>query len=637
MRFIFNRKGIKGICSCLAVSLVCGAVLSLGGCGLQPNERQNDILTQKTGSGNRMKITVLVKHAFTATSFEKAVEEKFPDIDIVLVGNFTRDMGISEYSSRMEHDDLTDIVMTWPLDAGEEYWEDRLLDLSGYDFTSKYNLSMLNEISQDGKLYYLPGPSQVRGIVYNKTLFDENGWDVPSDFEGFISLCKEIEASGIRSLQLGFGNEEVLDTGFVGFSYGECYSQPQDTQWMKEYDQGRNSFGDHFSPALDTFQRLIDENVFREEDLNITYADRENMFFTRKCAMVEDSVLMAKMGYSKTGTTDEYALMPFFNPGDGSEWVRLYMVCYIGLNKKLAESGNKEKYNNIIKIMEYISTPEGQEALMEDNGTMFSSLIGVMPENVPEIEALIPSLEQGHYGIFPQLKNAKTALRQGLTGMLKGEYTKEDVIKMVDKQNADPIIPQVPVTVGEAREDFTLIETGNFITDVLRESSGCEISLFLDGGKDGLYNGKGVSGRFYKGDITKEDVGRILPDLKHGETGTLWKITMTGEDLINTLEYSIKVDNDIDGWFYYFSGLRVEFEPTGEPGARIHKITTEDGKSIDKEKLYSIAVMDATVPEEYIKSCEETDELISDIINNAITAQKTISPGKDGRFVVVSK
>ena len=85
---------------------------------------------------------------------------------------------------------------------------------------------MLNSIARDGKLYYLPGPAQVRGIVYNKTLFEEKGWKVPNDFNSFIALCRTIEASGIRSIQLGFGNSEVLDTAFVGYSYGNCFSTP---------------------------------------------------------------------------------------------------------------------------------------------------------------------------------------------------------------------------------------------------------------------------------------------------------------------------------------------------------------------------------------------------------------------------
>lgn len=60
----------------------------------------------------------------------------------------------------------------------------------------------------------LPCSAQVRDIVYNTILFEEKGWKVPYDFNRFIALCRTIEARGIRSIHLGFGNSELLDTAF---------------------------------------------------------------------------------------------------------------------------------------------------------------------------------------------------------------------------------------------------------------------------------------------------------------------------------------------------------------------------------------------------------------------------------------
>lgn len=619
------------------LSVLLAAFLGLmTACGNRLTEQgQQDVLTQKEIPEGRTPVTVLVKNAFTINTFEQAVEEKFSNIDLIQVGNYTRDMGKAEYESRLANDDLTDIVMTWPLDVGEAYWEDRLLDLSGFDFTSKYNLSMLNNISKDGKLYYLPGPSQVRGIIYNKTLFEEKGWKVPENYSGFLALCQQIEESGMRSLQLGLGNAEVLDTAFVGYNYAACYSQPQHTKWIENYNEGQNSFGDHFGAALDTFQQLIDKGVLQKNDLNITYADREKMLFTRQCAMVEDSVLMARMGERQTGTTDEFALMPFFNPNEGQDWARLYMVCYVGVNQHLAEPENKAQYDLVMELMEYISTPEGQQALMGDTGAMFSSLMGVAPSSVPESELLVSALENGRYAIFPELKNAQAALREGLAGMVRGDKSKADVIQMVDEQNVSPPEVKPPDVLGAADADFSLLETGNFIADCMREAADAEIALFLDNGKDGRQNGKGVSGSLYQGEITETDINRILPDMKQGEKGILCKVKMSGAALLETLEYAIPVDHNQTGWFYYFSGLRMEYNPVAAPGSRIHSVTIEDGKEIDKEKIYSVAVMDATVDEQLLQSYKETEQTISSVLIQAIQEQKTISPSWDGRFVVL--
>ncbi|MEG2200214.1 MAG: extracellular solute-binding protein, partial [Anaerovorax sp.] len=566
---------------------------------------------------------------------EKDAEKKFPQLDIIQVGNYTADMGIAEYEARLKNNDLTDMVMTWPLDVGEEYWEDCLMDLSALPLSSKYATAMLNDISRHGKLYYLPGPSQVRGIVYNKTLFQENGWVVPDNYEGFIQLCKDIEAAGIRSLQLGLGNKEVLDTAFVGYGYESSFSKPENMQNIENYNQGKGSFADNFMPALETFQNLLDEGVLQKGDLKITYDDREKMLFNRQCAMIEDSVLLTRKGMEVNGCTDEFALMPFFNPNaENSDWARLYPVCYIGLNKQLTKDENKEKLACVMDLVEYISTPEGQIALAGDTDAMFSALKGVHPVETKEAVQLRPALEEGRYAIFPTLKNAQEALRSGLAGMVEGQLTMADVVKMVDKQNSSPPIPMIPTVIGKATEDFTLIDTGNFITDAMREKTGCEIALFLDNGKDGKSNQKGVSGRLYQGEITTIDIEkRIMPDFKYGEKGEIRKITMSGEDLRNTLEYAIPVENKKVGWFYYFSGLNMEYDPTAKPGTRIHKIRDLDGKEIDPQRIYSIAVTDENVPNEYVKTSKKTGILVKDVVVEAIVDAGVIQPAKDNRFI----
>ncbi|MEG2406058.1 MAG: extracellular solute-binding protein [Clostridiales bacterium] len=593
-----------------------------------------DVLTQKEIHKDKIPITVLVKNAFAVDSFEKAAEIKFPDIDIIQVGNYSSEMGIDEYEARLKNHDLTDMVMTWPVNVGEEYLDGSLMDLSSLPMSGKYTNMALNDISQDGSLYYLPGPAQVRGILYNKTLFEENGWEVPKDYNGFIALCQTIEKTGMRSLQLGLGNAEVLDTAFVGYGYESCFSKPENAKKIADYNKGIGSFGDNFTPALNTFQDLIDKGILKKEDLNLHYQDREKMIFSRQCAMVEDSVLMCRMGEEKTGSTDEFALMPFFNPGVDNDWARLYPVCYIGANKKLEQTENRNKYDLVMDLLEYISTPEGQHALAGDTGAMYSSLKNTEPSDAPEITDLRPTLVQGRCAIFPTLKNAQNSLRRGLAGMVAGNLTADDVITMVDAENSKPPKIEDPKVVGTAAADFSMIETGNFITDTMREAAKSDFALFLDNGKDGKNNGKGICGRLYKGDITQTDINRILPDLRVGEKGELWKVTLTGANLLKTLEYSIPVDNNITGWFYYFSGLKMEFAPNAKPGQRIKSITDDKGNSIDPKKEYTVAVADDSIPREFIISWDKTNIPISDLLLKKIKEEKTIKPGDDHRFTL---
>ncbi|MEG1527117.1 MAG: extracellular solute-binding protein [Erysipelotrichaceae bacterium] len=613
-------------------------VASISGCSqTKVKETSEDILTQNVVDKDKMQITVLVKPAFFINSYEKVIEKKFPKVDLIQVGNYTSNMGIEEYKARLKNDDLTDIIMTWPLDVGKEYWDDRLIDLSSLPLTSNYNQERLENISENGNLYYLPGPSQLRGIIYNKTMFEEKGWQVPTDFESFISLCHTIEASGTRSLQLGLKNSEVLDTAFVGYGYDECFSKPKDVSWRKDYDEGKGKFFDQYEPALATFQRLIDEGILKETDLDVDYAKREELFFNRKAAMIEDSVLLTRLGKDYNGTDDEFAMMPFFNPGVANDWARLYPVCFIGLNKHLTQENNQDKYDMIMKIMEYTSTIEGQQALMGDTEAMISGLNDVPAPNTPEIGGMIDTLNLGKYAIFPTFKHSQDALRFGLSDMIKGNKTGEQVAKQVDEANASKLVPLTPASIGKASEDFTLIETGNFICDAMREKANSDFALFLDDGKDGKYNGKGVSARLYKGQITTNDITRILPDLKYGEKGECLKITMSGKDLLTTLEESIQVRNDIGGWFYYFSGLKMTYDASDKPGNRIHKIRDDKGNKIIDDKIYSIAIMDMSVPNEFILSSESQGVTIYDLLLKKIKTSKTIFPSNDHRFTIYHK
>lgn len=108
---------------------------------------------------------------------------------------------------------------------------------------------------------------------------------------------------------------------------------------------------------------------------------------------------------------------------------------------------------------------------------------------------------------------------------------------MVDHQNKNPLPPKACSVIGEATADFTLIETGEFPHRRHEGQGRADVALFLDNGNDGKDNGKGVSARFRP--QTTNDVIRALPDMKHGESGVLQVVDMTGENLLRTLEYAI--------------------------------------------------------------------------------------------------
>mgnify|MGYP000367461311 FL=1 len=77
--------------------------------------------------------------------------------------------------------------------------EEYCIDFTGAEWEKIMPETRLSSCKYDDKLYglqiYHNSPDCV--MVYNKTLFEENGWKVPTTYEEFKKLCGEIQDKGI--------------------------------------------------------------------------------------------------------------------------------------------------------------------------------------------------------------------------------------------------------------------------------------------------------------------------------------------------------------------------------------------------------------------------------------------------------
>ena len=76
------------------------------------------------------------------------------------------------------------------------------------------------------------------------------------------------------------------------------------------------------------------------------------------------------------------------------------------------------------------------------------------------------------------------------------------------------------------------------------------------------------------------------------------------------------------------------YAPSAMPGKRIIRITDAEGKPLEAQRVYTAAVMDQTFPEDAIQSLTDTGISIQALLTETIQSRKTITPGKDGRFII---
>ncbi len=181
---------------CLGLALGCGvSSLALQGCG---------------NSSDRIEIEI-VQYKPEAANYFKTVEDEFNAThdDIHLTISSPND-AMTILKTRFIREDYPDIIGIGG-DINYSYFVDAeiLEDISGYEGMKDINQGYLDiaealELVPKDGTYILPYAANAAGILYNRDMFAEHGWEVPETWGELMELCEEIKAEGILPFYFGF-------------------------------------------------------------------------------------------------------------------------------------------------------------------------------------------------------------------------------------------------------------------------------------------------------------------------------------------------------------------------------------------------------------------------------------------------
>lgn len=128
----------------------------------------------------------------------KAFEEANPDIKVQI----SYGQGDSEYNStlqtRIAGNQAPDVFNLNGNNVNDLMNNGAVLDLTGEECLDGIDDSYLDTYSKEGKRYGLPISGWLAGIVYNKDLLKEAGYDtVPDTLDGFAKLAKDLNDKGV--------------------------------------------------------------------------------------------------------------------------------------------------------------------------------------------------------------------------------------------------------------------------------------------------------------------------------------------------------------------------------------------------------------------------------------------------------
>lgn len=156
-------------------------------------------------------VVEIVQYKPEAVKVFEALEEAFNAThdDIELVIDSPND-AMTILKTRFIREDYPDIIgIGGDINYSNFLDSDMLMDVSDYEGLADIKDSYLRTakelefIPMDGT-YTVPYMANAAGVLYNKDIFEENGWEIPTTLDEFYALCDEIQEAGMLPLYFGF-------------------------------------------------------------------------------------------------------------------------------------------------------------------------------------------------------------------------------------------------------------------------------------------------------------------------------------------------------------------------------------------------------------------------------------------------
>ncbi len=109
----------------------------------------------------------------------------------------------------------------------------------------------LEFIPEDG-VHALPYVANCGGILYNRDMFEENGWKIPTTWTELMSLCETIRSSGKNPFYFGFKDTWTCLAPWNALAVGLT-----DADVCSQVNSGETTFSDAYSEVAEKMKELV--------------------------------------------------------------------------------------------------------------------------------------------------------------------------------------------------------------------------------------------------------------------------------------------------------------------------------------------------------------------------------------------
>lgn len=230
-------------------------------------------------------VVELVHYKPEAVSYFEEVEKQFnsshDDIELKIT---SPNDAVTVLKTRFIRNDNPDIIgIGGDFNYANFIDADILMDISDFDGLKDIKETYL-DIGENLKfvpvkgVYGVPYMSNAAGILYNRDIFKEHGWEIPETWDELIALCEEIKSAGILPFYMGY-----KDTWTCLSPWNSAASSLADADVCKQVNKGETTFAKEYVKVAEQMKELLKYGP--DEPVAYSYNDACTAFARGESAM----------------------------------------------------------------------------------------------------------------------------------------------------------------------------------------------------------------------------------------------------------------------------------------------------------------------------------------------------------------
>ena len=592
-----NKRTLHRLVSAL-LALVVGISL-LTGCGTKSPEQ-----VEKQEDAQTIQVYLWTNNLYE--TYAPYIQSQLPDVNVeFIVGNNDLDF----YKFLQQNGGLPDIITCCRFSLHDAApLKDSLMNLAmTNEAGAVYNTYLNSFKNEDGSVNWLPVCADAHGFVVNRSLFEQYGIPLPTDYESFVSACQAFEKVGIRGFTADYTYDYTCMETLQGLSAAEL-TTTDGRKWRTAYSDpastARVGLDDTVWPgAFERMAQFIRDTHLTADDLALNYGDVTGMFRNGEAAMYFGSSAGVKMFQDEGIDT---IFMPFFSQ-NGEKWIMTTPYFQIALNRDLEQdTARREKAMKVLNVM---LSEEAQSRIVADGQDLLSYSQNVPLRLTEYMKDVRDVVEENHMYIRIASNDFFAVSKDVVSKMIAGEYTAQQAYRAF---NAQLLAEETPA------DDEIVLTSGKSCSNVFHANGGSASFSVMANTLRGVYGTDVLlaTANSFTGSVLQADYNKKMAASMIMPNGLMSRQrTMTGAELKETVRAFVE---GCEGGFVPFnrgslpvvSGIAVEVKEAG--GSYTLTGITRNGQPLGDDDTVTVTCLAAENQMEALLASESGRSLDGD-------------------------